>query len=324
MGFKIIRDLFYPAECMWLLEGIVNGKPIYSEEYFTKNIRFNVPGFESDGRDIADVLFTLREGIGNSLVSAIFHYEQFNYIGVSKELAILNVIAEERSAGTGRDFIEVLDQSPMPARDKYDAVKLWLNFDRYYTYTQRLMAHTADVLRAKVPEFAQEIKSCMDFVEHLIREGNAAFLKEKFKLTLSDDVEYIFYPSLFNSNEITMHGETRFEINFFVGMRFFDAYNSLNEAAPDTETVREFLKCVCDNTKFTIMKSLQNNSLYGSQLAKLLNCTTANISLHMSDLVRLEAVTVKKDGKRNYYRLNREKIEIYMQKAAQIFSVLPR
>ena len=70
----------------------------------------------------------------------------------------------------------------------------------------------------------------------------------------------------------------------------------------------EKLKCLSDKSKYEILKMLNNEPMYGQQIAQKLNLTTATISYHMNALSLNKLVTINKKDNKAYYNINKEEL----------------
>jgi len=71
------------------------------------------------------------------------------------------------------------------------------------------------------------------------------------------------------------------------------------------KSTADILKVLGDKTKQDILYALRHEELYGQELAEKLGLSTATISYHMSLLLNLGFVYVKRENTRLYYSLNK-------------------
>ena len=76
----------------------------------------------------------------------------------------------------------------------------------------------------------------------------------------------------------------------------------------DERTI-SILKALGDKSKFDILKSIKEKEMYGAEIAKMLNITTATVSHHMSNLHNLSLVNIIANNNKVNYTLNKESIK---------------
>ena len=109
-------------------------------------------------------------------------------------------------------------------------------------------------------------------------------------------------------------GEPHFPVHLIVGIYLFNIIDIIgNTPEYESQNLQEFLKCIADGTKLSILRLLKNKPMYGSQLAEELNLTGATISHHLSAMLSLEIIYMEKKANRVYCSLNKEKIEQYLE-----------
>jgi DNA-binding transcriptional ArsR family regulator len=304
-------------------------KSISLESHIKKSLSFNFPGFKKDGTQIAEFLFMGKEHVIETLAHAIFAYERFLSYNKTdnKKLAILshaleNLFFDENwdmnppIMDSDKAFFDILDAHINDTTDKFNLIKLYHNFDVYRDYTTKLIKRTTILYKEKLNEFTEEIKACMDFVEAQIKENKALFLKEKLRIKINDEWMYTLCPSVYRVNSCSMDGVTKWDCHIIFGIHFFDIVNLLiGREENNNELVQEFLKCIADNTKQSIIHLLGEKPMYGSLLAAKLGLSGATISHHMSALLKLHLVLIEKENNKIYYLLNKEQLRNLWDKA---------
>ncbi|MGG7165170.1 ArsR/SmtB family transcription factor [Clostridium ihumii] len=152
-------------------------------------------------------------------------------------------------------------------------------------------------------------------------------LKEKYKNQLEDKLnkqginyinnfniiedcekfdKVIVYPMFINYCSISYKiDENCMEIG--IGFMSEEVIYKKRKGDGELEKYNNILKILGDKSKFNIVRLLNNEQLYGSEIAQRLNLTTATVSHHMSQLLIYELVTLNKDDVKVYYKLNRDK-----------------
>lgn len=84
-------------------------------------------------------------------------------------------------------------------------------------------------------------------------------------------------------------------------------------------TLRLFLRNLSDQTKMQILKAISEDSKYVDELAKLVGLSKATISYHLSTLAELALVTGRKDHRRVYFSLNKERLEKILRRLETLY-----
>ena len=358
MQYNISYEPFYELEGIKILQNILNDKSIKTERdeiikkrgnryksvvtqffknaiilenYIKKNIKLDMPGFESNGHQLAEFLFKEKESPEMLAAYMIFEYSCLLQKGIdNKEVAILKQLGDviEKHYGketlpeisTAHDFFSLLEECPISGEDKFDVIRLYHSFDMYLCYTQDLLAQIRALICQLWPDMTNTTAPLMDFLASKIATDSEAFLHDQFNITINTTLDndiYVLYPGLYdvNSCRFWSTGYTNI-VNAIFGMHVFDMAEAFKDADGSSEA---FLKCLSDNTKLNILKLLKQGPMYGSQLAEKLNCTSANISHHASSLLSLGVIRMEKESNRLYLYLNKEKIHQYIEDLKALF-----
>ena len=356
MPYKVYHEPNYERESIRILENILNGQsiknkmddiaerrghrydsvfmeffkaPIALEKHIKKNIRYNLPGFEKTGREMAEFLFKKRGEDGWFFAMAILGYNRFLQYGIdNKGFAILSTIDEnfeeektdEKTPQPidATEFFALLEKYPLQPQDALDAIRLYHQFDMYLGYAAALFSQTERLIKDMLPAF--EITTTMDYVAECIEKDSAGFLRDNFNVTLDDThLCCAFYPGLYETNSLSAWGTDYTDVTVIIGLHVFDMAKILAHMESSDEKAELFLKALSDSTKLGILKLLKDSPMYGSQLAEKLNCTAANISHHTSALLTLGIVRMEKENNRVYFHLNRETISQCLDDAKGLF-----
>ena len=355
MKYQINQEPLYDYETLDILSYIVNGKTIKTdmddiierrgnryksvatqffknsialEKHIKKNINYNMPGYESNGRQLAEFMFKEREGSERCFAAAIFYYKQLAEAGIdNKGMIILGTLDENcylQYLGTGElptistasEFFVLLEELSVDDNDKYDALRLYHNFDLYKDYCLAIFAQVKELIKEHMPKMTDIIAPLMSRLNTDIAE----IVKENFNIVLDDKNEYRIYPGIYkvNSGSLQATGFTEY-VNFIMGIHILELSEMSKNAQSDSEGAEAFLKCLSDNTKLNILKLLKDGPMYGSQLAEKLNCTGANISHHASTLLSLGVVRFEKENNRIYMHLDRKRVMGYIDDLKELF-----
>ena len=314
-------------------------KSIKLEKYFKENICLNLPGYEETGQEMAEFLFKnikSLEGENVTPFDAIESYNSLLAVGVDNKAAILlyglHILKYDWEDREKMDsppilpiddskFFGLINNSDLEQEIKLDVLKLYFDFSTYRIYAHALLQHAEKLLKNKIHEYADEIKAHMSFIEKHLLANNAIFSKNKIDIGANDDQFYHIYPGIYHTNSQTLSWIPIFSLpaHVIIGIGVFQIEELSDNVQSDSDKITRFLNCLSDNTKQTILKLLKKEPLYGSQLAKKLNCTGANISQHMSTLADLDLVHAKKENNRLYYYLNKDVIHKYLEDAKGLF-----
>ncbi|MCL2718413.1 MAG: helix-turn-helix domain-containing protein [Lachnospiraceae bacterium] len=306
------------------------------EKYIKENINFNLPGYEETGRETSEFLFREWEDKDAALIDAIYAYDHLLPSEIESKAIIIMLIIDPgyvesiwslKSIEEGspppfisdNEFFRLIDNSQLGQEEKLKALKLYYEFDSYHDYASKLFRHAEDLLKVKIEEYADEIKTHMNQVEQHLLSGAVYFLKKRIGISPNDDQFYHIYPSLYHANMFVLN-VTGFSPPFIIiGTSVFSLEDLYEKVDSDNDKAARFLKCLSDNTKQNILQQLKKEPLYGSQLAEKLGCTSANISQHMNILINLDVVHVKKENNRVYFHLNKAAIHQHFDTAKELF-----
>ena len=349
MQYKISYEPFYYYEAFMIIQSIINDQSIKEhlekvvakrgavvrseleplfidalalEDYIKGKLCFNLLGYENNGAEIAKFLFKLRGRTEEAPAAVFIRYEQLlKHCGIdNKRLAILAYVMEDRFFNENWDvnppildddkaFFEMLDAELTDSAEKFDIIKLCHNFDPYRDYVTKLIDQVTTLYKEKLPIFSDAITACMNYVETQLNENSAKFFKDKLRLTINDELIYTLCPSIYFISAC-MITTTRWDLHVIFGVHFFELSNLLaNKSACEVENIQDFLKCIADNTKLSIIQMLKNGPMYGSQIADELNLTTATISHHMSTMLKMHLVYVEKKNNRVYFDLDQKRLK---------------
>jgi len=309
-------------------------KPLETERYMKNNICLNLPGYENIGQKMAEFLFEKWGCVDAAPINAVYFYDLLLSSGIdNKAIVIVSVVTddfhgeiwEHMESNTSPPLIEdsvffgLINNSRLGQEEKLNALALYYDFDLYYAYARALLKHTEELLKSKIREYSVDIKAHMDFVEEHVLANNAALLKNKIGISIDDNSLHHIYPSIYCTHSLSLHTTGLIPPYIIIGISVFSLEAIFSQTESGKNKAAQFLKALSDNTKQTILQLLKNEAMYGSQLAEKLNCSSANISQHMSALVGLGVVSVRKENNRVYFYLNKEAIHKHLETAKELF-----
>ena len=312
-------------------------KSLAMEKYVKENLCLSLVGYEEKGKEMAEFLLGKWENAEQTPLDAICAYDLLLRSGVDNRavmimyaigLAFMEQVYSLKDIETAiippnlsdAEFFALINQSHLNQEERLKALDLYYNFTSYREYAHALLKHTEDLLNDKIKEYKDDIQSHMNFVENQLITQNGVLLDEpRVDISAEDGLEYHIYPSVYQANSLTMSTSSLFPPYVIIGMSIY----SMKELSDGTELEKEmaiqFLKCLGDSTKQDILQLLKKESLYGSQLAEILNCTGANISQHMHSLAKLNVVSLRKENNRVYFYLNKEAIHNHLDVVKELF-----
>jgi DNA-binding transcriptional ArsR family regulator len=98
-------------------------------------------------------------------------------------------------------------------------------------------------------------------------------------------------------------------IQLIVFSEHFKQIEEIMNPSVTDNTLRLFLRNLADQTKMQILKSISEEPKYVDELAKLVGLSKATVSYHLSTLSELALVKSRKDHRRVYFSLNKERLE---------------
>jgi len=318
--------------------------PLQLEQHLKENICLNLPGYEKTGTTMAGFLYkSWGLGTGNAVaattpIDAIVIYDLMQSMGLdSKAGAIIYTIDTEymfeniyslSDLEAGKEVPVINDKAlfghinntHLEPQEKINALKLYHEFDQYRAYAHTLTKHAEELLKPKISEYTNEIKAHMDTLEKKWLTNGGTYVKDMFGLGKNDDKQlYHIYPGAYLVAACSLNMPVRKEPSIIVGMGAISLTELYDNAETNNEKAAQFLKCLSDGTKQAILQLLKEEPMYGGQLAEKLNCSSANISQHMSVLSNLGVVRYKKDNNRMYFVLDKDVIHRYLDLAKGLF-----
>lgn len=357
MRYKITSEPLYEYEAKSFIKDIINNRTIKSEmddiverrgsryksavapffrnalaleKHIKSNINFIPPPFCENGHELADFLFLQRGEDELYFCDVFYYYTRLKKQGRDNKYAtILGVLNEEQYFSTygfdnppiidsAGDFFTLLESWDISSQEKIGALRVYHNFDQYLAYFSTIVDQATTLILDKIPDYAKKIESHLDYISTQLT-NDSDFLQETFGVKLDDSHVYTVYPGLHAPNSIGYILNADTEVSIVVGLDIFNLKSAFDDMQLDEEKSELFLKCLADSTKLAILKLLKNEPMYGSQLAEKLNCTSANISHHMSTLLNLRLVRAEKKNNRLYLHIDKEEIARQLDDAKGLF-----
>ena len=343
MKYTLHPQPFYPYETIAILMAITNKDSIKKERervierrgqrykaaitaYFKDHIALenyvakNIPQTET-----TQFLFE-RVTEGDSCLAHIF-VDYHLLKGKNKGYAILESFNEENpvfgdeinivETPTSAEFFTHLDKLSIPDTAKLATLRLYHNFDYYHSCFNDLVAQVTALIQEKFP--MEKIPRLVDYLDTQLQAKGMGFFKDAVGVAFDNTSTYNIYPSVVYPHSLSAHGTTSLAPNIMISLHIFDMAEKLKMMESSAEKTEELLRILSDPTKLAILKLLKNGPMYSAQIAEVLNCTTANVSHHISPLVSQEVVTVQKQGTRLYLHLNRDTLLDQLEGTKELF-----
>jgi len=357
MTYKLSPTPHYELECIAIINNIINNTPIKSErdeiiknrgnkhkaavteffklpiameDHMRKNINLVLPPFEQNGKQLAQFLFKQYASPTSHYAEAVFHHIMSLEHGVdSCETAIIDHLDETLVANaygqniisscTPSEFFALVEKANTTDEDKMAAMHLYYNFDMYHSYLAALLAHAKELYLQAGPNAATLAAPLMSTLESNLAESGSDYITGILGITPDETDTHLIYPTLYRVNSFAasdVYGTNIVVCEF--GLHLLDFIDRIKQTS-DTATAEELLKCISDNTKRSILQLLKKGPMYGSQLAKELNCTTANISHHLNRMLLIGIIRIVNENNRLYAHLEREKLHGLIDGLKEIF-----
>ena len=355
MRYKIHYEPLYELECIRILSNIIFDKSIKTdmdamiarrgnkhkpviaqffkaslemEKYIKKHVQYNMPGYESNGQQLAEFLFKERSIEDRFLAGAIYYRNQLVEDKIENHGAAIIAALDDDYLMTqiesdcipavysANEFFAILEKCHISDMDKLDAMRMYHNFDLYMGYYDALISQVTGLIKTHRPNIINEITPLMDKLTAEIE----TLVPNEFNITIDDKHLLTVYPGIYkvSSGSIMAVGYAE-RAPMVIGLHVLDITATFKEADAAGDSAEAFLKCISDTTKLNILKLLKNGSMYGSQLAEKLNCSGANISHHTSAMLSLGIVHMEKENNRIYVHMNKEKIIQYIDDLKELF-----
>lgn len=350
---EILHELNYTYEAVHFLRNIYSGSTIQKriksmeQEYgaknkaalnkmfaqsfiaqtaIKKNINFAPPGYEKNGKELAEFMFKDRGDYHLFFIDIYDAYQLAVRHNITcKKLAILTAVDDtffEKYSScppaslTESEFFEILHCCNVSDSDKLDTMKLYYNFDMYTSYIDNLVAQVTTIIQEALPNLQNDIDTHMDFIQNQFDISGLGLLTKILGVELEQGLYYV-YPSL--SIGVAIRSSICKPMEMHFGLHLFSLLKLRETNSTSSEQAEVFLKLIADATKFGIVMLLRDKPMYGTQLAETLNCTNANISHHTNALLDNNIITVRKENSRLYYDLNKESILDRLESVKNLF-----
>lgn len=212
----------------------------------------------------------------------------------------------------GEDLFKYIQEKDISIELKYELMYLYYNYDELLEKVINILSNVIKLIKEKEPYLKNRLVKFMNFIEENLNNYGVDFLKSNCNITLNQSSTLDIYPSIFNSNAISVYRVSDTKDNLIFGINFFDLSYLLKQYKCNDKHLLSVLKALSDKSKLQILVALKNDTLYAGQLADKLQITNATISHHMSNLLTLNLVHVEKNNTKVYYSIRKDKISQYI------------
>mgnify|MGYP002579129208 CR=1 FL=1 len=213
-----------------------------------------------------------------------------------------------------------LEKCGLPADAKWDAMKVYLNYEHYcrllYKTLERFLPTVRQALSAPIAQEALHAWNAF-WGLHLQQGDLSGVLARMVKVDLASlEFEHAcLYPGLVRFNWCTFNADSLSSprVNLLIGLVFQRDQHFFDVRGLTQEQLCSQLKLLSDKSKFEILRLIKDTPAYGQELAAKLGLTTATISHHMSALLNCGLVRMERQANRLYYRLDKGQLDALLE-----------
>jgi len=222
-------------------------------------------------------------------------------------------------------YINSINSSNLSADSKLKYILLYYNFDEYFNEVYEITCKVIEILKEK----EESLQSIADEYQRVMMSEYEKYgdkLLENYDIKLSNEKNLAIRPFIMRSNvlmlkPININENTEISsIQYaYIGVHVKALFDMIKIYFINDDRIISILKAFGDKSKFDILKSLRDNQMYGVEIAKKLNITTATVSHHMSNLYNLSLINFSADNNKINYMLNKNTIEELIKALENIF-----
>ena len=243
--------------------------------------------------------------------------EKFGYVLQGYDDAVRDETTDDVYS-TPIDIIGYIMKMDASESDKWKIQTVFLAREEHQQKALSLVEIAIKVLKEFAPKLeriGREFKTYWS--EKLGDRPFRDYVADKLTVHLDENpFGYVLRPSFIIFNMMGVHAETNEDATYkepdhaVLGIITGDEFDLRTNIKNDDKAFDNYafsvLKLLSDRSKFEILSYTKEKPAYGSELAKLLNLTTATISHHMTGLVTAGLVEMKKEENRIYYLANKK------------------
>lgn len=354
MNFIFNDDINYTFESLNILKNMANGDDIHHtldtfHEKYGVSLEELSPVFSpiieahdyivsklSIPKDRLEYLFkNFNDSLNSNLADIIFLNDispKEDLLKLTKEekhklivTSIAGFIDEEndldiliKSLHTDKDFFNYISSQDLTDDMKYTFMYIYYNYDNLFQEISAIILQATTLIKEKeylLKDILESFKNNF-FVDSV--DDIHGYLKKNYQISIKNSDIVKIHPNVFHFNEVRVYGQWENE-KIAIGVNFLNTLDLLKKYRIDETRLLDVLKVLSDKSKLEILKSLNSQKLYGSQIAEMLNLTSATVSYHMSALANLQLILVAKDNNKVFYTLNKDKLKEYLTTLENLF-----
>lgn len=298
---------------------------------------------EKAERSCGEVL-VLWDGFGNEPYRTVEEFEKY-FEEISEEDYIVkfgnylqgytNNIGDESSYEQLNEPIKIITylmSMEVSKEEKWKLQTVFLNRKEHFTKIMDLIKRMIGFLEEYEKELNALVEEFYDYWSKTLENQTLReYMRKRIEFNLPDNpYGYRLRPSLMIPNITGIHIDTDENGNYraqdegWIGIIFGDEMDIISgekEHVPDTRQILRALKLLSDKSKFEILCRINEESAYGSQLAKEMNLTAATISHHVNALMTEGLVTIQLKEKKVYYQPDKEKLKKILEGCMELLKL---
>ncbi len=222
-------------------------------------------------------------------------------------------------------YVNYINNSNLGTNTKLKYILLYYNVEEYIKEVYGIVRKVIEILKEKqdiLQSIADEYQKIMS--EEVEKYGDKVL--ENYDIKVYKDKDLVIKPLIVRANTLMLKpwsiNDDAEDMSFrkaYIGIHVKVLFDLINTYFINDEKIISTLKALGDKSKFDILKSIKDNQMYGVEIAKKLNITTATVSHHMSNLYNLSLINFVTDNNKINYMLNKSAIEELIKALENIF-----
>jgi len=222
-------------------------------------------------------------------------------------------------------YVNYINNSNFETNTKLKYILLYYNLEDYLKEINDIINKVIVILKKKhdvLQYIADEYQRIMS--EEVEKYGDKLLENYDFKVSIDKDI--VIKPLIIRANTLMLkpwfadfNNDILDKRGAYIGIHVKILFDLINIYFINDEKIISTLKALGDKSKFDILKSIKDTQMYGVEIAKKLNITTATVSHHMSNLYNLSLINYVADNNKMNYMLNKEAIEELINALENLF-----
>ncbi len=227
---------------------------------------------------------------------------------------ICNLNPEAEDLGiNSKNFLDFVLSINIDDTSKLSVLNCYNNYAKFTLEIAELIRPVVNCIKANEELFSSYIKDWRADIETI--DNLSAFISKYYNLLIPDNVDYTIFPTfmfglLFDA--ITwkdQYGGTGRHIGEFASSYAMVRYLKALASENTTPRTIEILKGLADETRFELLKCINEEPIYGYALAEKFDMTHQKIFYHMSKMLVPGIVECNVQNGKTYYSINRKTID---------------